>query len=699
MRPRTLALLALAALGLGGYIMLFERPFMDATDPDVAQRLLPDFPQWKVSRIRLAHWQQPALELVRNGAAWRLRSPVSARADQEAVQRILAALEFVERLRSVTPQSNRRQLGLAPPQAMVELHGPAGLLARLELGRLDPSGRGVYLALSAPGADSTGPVVVVDRELWEAADLDADALRDRDLVRLRGAIQRINIEHPDGARLTLSGGSMGWQVHSDGLAVRAAPAPMRRLLAAVAGLRATRFLSRTTPLQVELRMAVAGSTGRVALRVGQVCPGRAAERVVSVADLSGRGSVTCCVEARDLQPFEGARMASLWDRQLTRKREAQLKTIQVTPPGGRQLELARRGGAWQIGGLPADAEVIRQWVASLAEVTASRVGGAGQGGGGRILLLGEEGAEEALDFGRPEQGMVPVRRSADSAALWVKAGRAAELLGVDALRFRKREVMQLSRHLVTRLETQRGGEVEVLERSDDGRWNVVRPVQGPADQQQVGRLLHLLSRLRARRFLAAPPPATRISLTLKVTVGRAELTSADAGIQQEVQTLQVTLAEHGPCHGLRGSTWFELGESECRLLARRRLDPRLLRFDEASLREIDLQGGGVSVRAEKRGPVWVGGSGKGQRPLPTTYLAELTALLRDLRGAEVLDYAARRLQVRLRVRIGLADGTDQTCLVDARGRAQGVTAGATMSLAPQTLPRLEQLLALIAAGR
>ena len=119
------------------------------------------------------------------------------------------------------------------------------------------------------------------------------------------------------------------------------------------------------------------------------------------------------------------------------------------------------------------------------------------------------------------------------------------------------------------------------------------------------------------------------------------------------------------------------------------MDPRLLRLDRVGQVHLTLTNGPRRV-AVKRGPTWIDGDG---RQLPSTTVADLLRLLKDLKG-EILSYGGPAIQPWLVVEAGPSGGQQHRCVIDRQGRARGVK-GATHQLGPGVVAELERLVAML----
>jgi hypothetical protein len=561
MRRGTIIALALVALLQAGYILLVDRGSR-TTDEEryVATRVVADFARERVERIAIDRSGAPPVELRRAGRAWRLTRPFEDRADNAAVEEILSSVEFLESIRVAPATTSRAQLGLDPPAARLLLEG-AGPRVQLELGAVDPSGQGVYLAAGLRR-------MVVERALLSAVSKDAAALRDRDIVGLQESkLRRVRVTAA-AERFVLQRGDRGWTVAlADGPQERAVRQRVELLLSALRGLRATRFPAPAGAVPHGLRRLVMEEEARtLVLLVGRGCPGRVAEGLVIVAE---RGGLWACVANDELAPLlvsgEGLR-----DHTLTDATEPELTAISIrTPRAG--LDLRREAGSWRLGGAPADDERVRAWVdqlrairGELESVDPGEQEGLQLGTTGGIRLGRESGGADVIALGVEGERGIPARRGEESTILWVLPA-ARRLLVVDPQRFRSRRVLDFSRFDVSRLTVARGGSAEDLTRRD-GVWQAQRPQGATVDAACVDRVLRRLSGLEARRFTAAVSSRLEGAMVIGVRL-EPEAVSADAKRWTRDLQLRVGADVADGCVARTvGVPPFVLKADDCRLL-------------------------------------------------------------------------------------------------------------------------------------
>jgi hypothetical protein len=648
MRRSTLILLGLTALGLGIYILAVDR-YDTSTEQSqhLARRVLPGLERDKIDRIEIERPGGPATVLERADDGWRIVEPVSARADGLAVEAILSGAEFLERIRTVEPSTNQRQLGLVPPSLRITL-GHGEIVTRLDLGRVDPSGLGVY---SRHGS----ALFVVERAFFEKLNKTVAQLRERTLLPLsQQRVRKIQIQGPSGS-LTVSRGTRGegrWLLSSGGTMVRARITTIEKLAAALEGLRARRFLERGgSPPPHRVVVALSGGS-RVELRIGGDCPGRPGERLVARKEGSW---VWACVDAEDLAPVLAATAKTLFELRLTDRRLTDLDLIRIQRPPRPPLVLRRDAGKWTIeGDGDGDQQLIHAWLRRLRSFTGTLEEADPRRPSAFVaatrLTLGiEDQGQEVAHVGSPRNGRVPVRRDQEGVVLWFPQDLVS-VLDPDPLRFRSRRVLELSRYHVRRVTTQRGSESEVVA-LEGGKWRVLRPVKVAASRDHMDRLLSLLSRLEVESFrpVGTSPRAVRqrVEIGLDMRSGRAI-------------KIEVWVTGEGGCTGrVAGAPVFALRAGDCSLLAARRADLALFEIPGGALRRIAISTGGRKLEVARAGAEWKG--------LPPSRVAELITTVKGLRASRAISYRASGLRPHLELTVTREGDRSQSASFTKKG--------------------------------
>lgn len=367
MHPRALAALAALALLQTGALLLHRRE----EAPVQVQTLVAGLDRQAVTRIRLIRRGEAPVDLRRQGSTWQLMSPIRGRADAGPIERLLSETEFLTPLRPAGEGASPRALGLDPPDHSLVLDG-GGQSLRLDIGRRDPLGQGVYLRRQ--GADQR--IVLVSGEYRDLLDLDSSRLLDHRLVGLEASdIERLVLTAgPD--RLELYRRGDRWLLSTAGFTCRAHLASVRAVLAELSALTAARLLppdtgSSSQVSQGELFMDVTGSGQRALLRrSGRPCPGHPGEEQLGLRRPGESRDQTACAASALLDRLRpGPLSASLSDLGLVALSEPEIEAIRLDLDGREALRLRRGPRGWShADGEPADDLAVAAWVDALRKL-------------------------------------------------------------------------------------------------------------------------------------------------------------------------------------------------------------------------------------------------------------------------------------------------------------------------------------------
>jgi hypothetical protein len=473
-------LIALAVVAAAVAVVLFVDSRHDTTRGvvyrDAHVRLLPQFDRRAVQSITVARQGGAPFTLRRApapGSAWHLTTAGSPAADDAAVEDLLSALDLAESNR--TAELPAAKAGLEPPAVQIDVEAPGGRFT-LQLGRPDVTGRGVYAR-----AAGEGTIRVASRRLLELADRDAPAFRDRRLFPVDPeAVTSIvwKDAHDTGALQLVDG---RWQ---NGRKEWVDEGRVREALRRLFSVRIERFEARGDRAPASSRMLTITSGATViALEGGRDGVfARGSDRVsVPIDALEAAWRALVVAEARDL------RLVAM---------PADTVTSVVLSDGSGRLSMRRVNGAWTFGEpkvrYEADTRVVDEWLTRLASTTTPT-----RAAGPRTRRLVVEG--------RFRQD-VAVSSPPD----------LYELLAPDPLRFRDRALLSFARFDVRRLERMAAKQEQVVTSDDGGTWRAASGAQ--ADAASVGRVVGVLSDLRADEFLAEAPrgePATRLEIDVQ----------------------------------------------------------------------------------------------------------------------------------------------------------------------------------------
>ncbi|RZO56035.1 MAG: DUF4340 domain-containing protein [Sandaracinaceae bacterium] len=535
MSKRTTIVLAVLNAALLGFILLYEQGTLSTSD--VARRsgqVLRRFVRERVDHVELIRDEDAPIvfdrerteddELGDSLGTWTLTAPVESAADDDAVDSLLSALEWLDARRTLegVADEDRARMGLDEPRFVVRFRVMDEEVA-LRIGGEAPTGDGVYAAV-----DGEDRAYVVGTDFVESIDHDVDHFRDKDLFA--------GFYGTDARQITLGGGVPELRFERDG--VWRVRAPVRgwadaskvdRLLRGLRDLRATRFLDERpddlgpygldTPWRALTVTRAEGETAT--LLVGEPCGEHADERYARAAtDEDGEGPVVC-VRASDVQMLEldpeSVRATSL----LTLGDDA-IERVEVGA-----LTLRRGETTWelQVGEgepSPADDAAIAAWLGALRDARVRRFepvdGEPGHGLGSPTATVTFHRSDDdqtlVLHLGEVDADGAWVRRG-DEEALTLYDAAVADALRPTPLRFRARQLVSLepgdARSLGIEAGSaagiEAGGLTERATRGEGGTWTLEAPSSMEADRVVVRDIARRLATLAAERFVAEAPAA------------------------------------------------------------------------------------------------------------------------------------------------------------------------------------------------
>jgi hypothetical protein len=287
-RPRTLLVLLVVVLALGAFIRFYERDLPSSDERTRLAKKVLDFKKDQVTRLRLVAdgstvvlerlpppsqpgkpasasgkggktATRPAAEVAAPPAEWRIARPLAARADADAVDRLLDSLSNLEKARTLE-QVVPAEVGLDKPRAAVglTLSGQRGETV-LEVGAAVPTGGQAIVAI----AGRPQAYVVGDSLLTDLRKKPGD-WRDRQIFRgNRDAVARLAWSLGGGPRVVLARRGDRFWLESP-IADRADRDQVEKLLSDLTGLTAESFLDSppSSPASASPTAAAAAATSR-----------------------------------------------------------------------------------------------------------------------------------------------------------------------------------------------------------------------------------------------------------------------------------------------------------------------------------------------------------------------------------------------------------------------------------------------------
>jgi hypothetical protein len=215
MRVKGTLLLLLLVVGLGAFILLYERmrPGTDEREQQ-ARRALRVNPEL-VTSLRIEQTNL-VVDCVLDDDRWRMQEPVEAYADKGAVNRILVGLQEMPKRDVITAEERARHgtrledYGLAAPIARIHFRQD-NRDRTIWIGNPAAVGDGLYIA---EAGEQDVSVIVTSTNLWDILPRDAGSIRSRHLLPgLPPKLKRIEVKRASGFLQLVLDDYGQWRIH------------------------------------------------------------------------------------------------------------------------------------------------------------------------------------------------------------------------------------------------------------------------------------------------------------------------------------------------------------------------------------------------------------------------------------------------------------------------------------------------------
>ena len=279
-------------------------------------------------------------------SSWFLTAPLDEEADISAVTDLIGSLGFATPVRRIKPEEvDRAAFGLDAPRWV--MHIDLGRVRyRLALGKEAAAPPGsAYLEVSGDGAPRPG-VAIVSRDLIKQLDVDANALRTREIIPyVSSALSRLEVQGPGGLRKLRRAEWGGWRFDGMERDLRVNRDALDRILLQFARTKVEQFIDAGAA-----ERALAGTSSvritmvhedpkkpRAVIEVGGVCPKNANE----VVALRREPEPLAACAPKSVMPGLSTPAEELVDRSLFTLRTDEVEAF-VSVEADKRLELERK---------------------------------------------------------------------------------------------------------------------------------------------------------------------------------------------------------------------------------------------------------------------------------------------------------------------------------------------------------------------
>jgi len=510
MRWKTSALLAVLLVALGGFYYIYE--IRGEADRERAASRKGRVFTAEPADVTTFQLKRPddTVTLSRDGDAWRLTSPITARGNRGTIDDTLTTILTAKIDREIEAKpASLADFGLDRPAAQVMLTLKDGKQLALDLGAKSPTGVWVYAreegkpAVFALGdsvlRDATRPVVDFrDRTImaFERRDVTGvDVVADGDTIAIEPAGDKWRITRP--VALAADSGEMNDlldKLNADKVKEFVADAPRSR---DAYGL--------DRPVRISVHTGKDKDRATRTLLVGRVD----ADKKGVYAMREGEASVLLLPE--EIAKLVPRNVAAIRNKQLVDFDREKVSRVQLDSPKG-AVTLVREKDRWTITSpqtLPADQVEAGALLARLRELRAQAFLSDDAAGISRYVpkptvrvSISEQGGTPTTVVLAPS----PERRGGQPSAYAAVADKGPVVLvegkAIDDL---SRSVTELRDHAlfsgiepkdVKRVRVRAGGQTAVLERSGDADWRLLEPTKGTAKATRVDDVLYSVRALR-----------------------------------------------------------------------------------------------------------------------------------------------------------------------------------------------------------
>jgi hypothetical protein len=520
---RTSIVLVVVALGLLGFIFLFERGSLSTTERELRKgRVVDNFVRDKVTRLELQRRgvttvlvkvePNPADPLDLGG--WQVEAPYRATADSNEVDSLLGALEWAEARRSLgdADDADRKKFGLDSPRYRFRF-----VAGREEggfsVGEQAADGNGAYLS-----PRNSKAVYVVGADLLDALEHEPEDFHSKSLHEGLTILTAQQVElRSHGRTLKLARKDGFFWIDS----ALASSSEIKAFVDTLDALRASRYVGEQVKpehglqdprLAVELDSLVYDPahkgkqhTERFSLKVGSGCGKHSEESYIQV----GQQSVYCASNAelakldRTPEQLQENRVLPLDDDAISgvelRAAERALSLTTIENATRYQLSL---GGKEQKAG-EADRDALKSWYAALRELRFSSVPGSESSvePSGMTATFKRSGKDEAPYVLHIDPAKLRATRLNEKTMLELPP-LAADLLAPAAARFRKKRVLDEDESQLISLTISGTGRALQRIEKHGADFELVASQRTAAARRPLDELTRLFSKLEAISFEA-----------------------------------------------------------------------------------------------------------------------------------------------------------------------------------------------------
>ncbi|HLC40274.1 MAG TPA: DUF4340 domain-containing protein [Methylomirabilota bacterium] len=502
MRWRTTLILALLFAGAAGFYYLYEIRMAPEREKIAAQKgRLFEAEVKDVEAVAMKR-KEGSLRLRREGDGWLIVEPISAKADKEPVESMVASLVTAKVEREVDPNPSKlSDFGLESPvvELTISVKGKSDPLTLL-LGERSPTRSWVY------GKTKEKPAVVLlsDTVLRDAAK-KVDELRDKTILSLdRSAVTGLEVKSRGVELSAEAGGASEWRM----VKPRHLPADRDRIVDLIDKVQFTKVKEFVTDSAKSLTQYGLDQPTEVTFWTGKEKDRTAKTLLIGALDSKKKGvyakragEPSVFLVEEEIWKLIPKSVTELREKNLIALNRDKVEQIALESPKGRVL-LVKEGGQWVIREpekLKADETEVNKLLSTAQGLKAEEFIGEDAAAVSRVLAkpelrlaFTEQGAPapkvlllaQARDRGKAYAGL------AGQGPLALVTSSALSDLAKSPTDLRDRSLLGFFDHRdVKKIQLKTGGQLILIERKGEEEWRLVEPKKGAARASKITELL------------------------------------------------------------------------------------------------------------------------------------------------------------------------------------------------------------------
>lgn len=532
MKTKTTVILLIIALALGLFIFLVERKIPTTEEQAKLGKKLFRVESDQISRIELTRDKEKIIcQRKPQSDEWEMTAPLQTRADISAIEQVLRELEFAEKKGSLKPEPDKSldltSFGLVTPRLEMSFTiGEENITHQFKIGNETKLGNAYYLTLE--GKDE---VYLVDKSFYETLNKSAYDFRYKKVTDLSaGQTNKLQFVSASGGLIELTKLDINkWQVTKP-ITDRASSDKIRDILSAIDELSARAFVAdnETDLVKYGLDLPRLEITVFTPARQETILWGNTLPDDSTKVYATQQGTNT--IISLDSSSFDELNVVlkDLRERKLFDLSLDKIISIELTYQDRAGIQIRKEGGTWQMikpGGVDFDTSTLYGFITEFNDTTIEEFVADSPTDLAPYGLLSPT-IEASFIFpaspnafggsGKEPQLKIALAPFTDTSHTYLKTSDEPRVVAVandlyDTLKkgsliFRRKSLLNIPRHKITRCTVEKNGVKTIFEQEKPGIWNVIAPEETKLDDtSKLYETLDTICYLGTSEFIAENP--------------------------------------------------------------------------------------------------------------------------------------------------------------------------------------------------